>query len=257
MFQRLVSGVLLVGLVVGAQAQTTGPLAVEERMASSSGRNTAAGSTSTVSEDGVMLLMQQLQMLEQELASLRGQTETLTQELEVMRQAERERFLDLDTRINALASSVTQNGTTESEAEPADSSASKAQNKDPEADRAAYKAAKDKLVSGKPEAAAAAFEQYLVAFPEGQFASYSHFWLGEIYRGMGAPKRDLAISNLKAVIENYPDSAKVSAAMYKLAVLEYESGDQTRAKVTLNKLLKQYPGSSEAGLAKSMLDQLK
>jgi len=158
MFQRLVSGVLLVGLVVGAQAQPTGPLAVEERTASSSGRNTATGSTSTVSEDGVMLLMQQLQMLEQELASLRGQTETLTQELEVMRQAERERFLDLDTRINALASSVTQNGTTESEAEPADSSASKAQNKDPEADRAAYKVAKDQLVSGKPDAAAAAFE---------------------------------------------------------------------------------------------------
>lgn len=255
MSQRLISGVLLVGLVVGAQAQTTGPLAVEERTASSS-RSTAAGSTSAVSQDGVMLLVQQLQMLEQELANLRGQTETLTQELEVMRQAERERFIDLDTRINALASSVTTGTTTGTAAESAGSSASNG-DKDPEADRAAYKAAKDKLVSGKSGEAAAAFEQYLVAFPDGQFASYSHFWLGEIYRGMGAPKRDLAISHLKAVTDKYPDSAKVSAAMYKLAVLEYESGDQTRAKVTLNKLLKQYPGSSEAGLAKSMLDQLK
>lgn len=245
MTQRLFFGVLLVGLVVGAKAQTTGPLAIEERNVSAS----SGSSSAAVSGDGVLLLMQQLQMQEQEIANLRGMLEQVAQELEVMRQAERERFIDLDMRINALASPAAVQAKGAAEAPVGE--------KDSEADRLAYVVAKDQLVSGKREQAASKFEQYLTDHPKGQFVSYAHFWLGEIYRGMGAPKRDLAMKHLSAVIEDYPGSSKVAAAMYKRAVLEYESGDQTRAKVTLNTLVQKFPNASEAGLAKSMLDQLK
>ena len=249
MTQRLVLGVLLAGLLGSVQAQTTGPLAVEERSLSSG----SSGSANAVSNDGVMLLMQQLQMQEEEVAALRGQIEELRQQLRTMQQAERDRFLDLDTRINALAATATSAAAASEATEMPDQS--KASN--PDADRAAYAAAKDKLVSGDTQAAAVAFEKYLTDYPKGQFASYSHFWLGEIYRAMEKPQPDNAMKHFSAVVEKYPDSAKVSSAMYKLAVLEYESGDQTRAKVTLNKLIKQFPGSSEASLAKSMLEQLK
>ena len=68
MTQRLFLGVLLAGLVGSAQAQTTGPLAVEERSLSSG----SSSSANAVSNDGVMLLMQQLQMQEEEVAALRG-----------------------------------------------------------------------------------------------------------------------------------------------------------------------------------------
>jgi len=249
--KRLSFGVLLAGLVVGAQAAPiTGPLAVEDRTASSRSSSSAA----SVSDDGLMLLMQQLQMQEQELATLRGQIEELRQQLEQMRQAERERFLDLDTRINALASSTVAPTATSGQAASPDEPTTSA---DPEAERSAYTAAKEKLVSGDYSGAAAAFEGYLTSYPNGQFASFSHFWLGETYRGMAKPQPDKAMSHFSAVIDKFPDSGKASAAMYKLAVLQYEGGDVTRAKVTLNKLIKQYPSSSDAGLAKSMLAQLK
>lgn len=247
---RLSIGVLLAGLVVCANAQTTGPLAVEDRTASSKAAN------AEVSDDGVMLLMQQLQLQEQELATLRGHIEELRQQLDMMRQAERDRFIDLDTRINALASSAAPATAAAATAEPAET-AGDAASSSPEAERAAYAAAKEKLVSGNYDAAAKAFEGYLSEYPEGQFASYSHFWLGETYRGMAKPQPQQAIKHFTAVIERFPDSGKASAAMYKLAVLEYESGEVTRAKVTLNKLIKQFPASSDAGLAKSMLAQLK
>ncbi len=250
--KRLSLGVLLAGSVICAQAQITGPLAVEDRAASSP----SSSATASVSDDGVMLLMQQLQMQEQELATLRGQIEELRQQLEQMRQAERERFLDLDTRINALASSSAPAVAAAADsAEPAD--ASSAVSADPEAERKAYLAAKEKLVAGDYKAAATAFESYLGKYPKGQFASFSHFWLGETYRGMTTPEPDKAMKHFNAVIDQYPDSSKAPAAMYKLAVLQYEGGDVTRAKVTLNKLIKQFPSSSDAGLAKSMLSQLK
>lgn len=246
--KRLSLGVLLAGLVTCAHAQSTGPLAVEDRSATSQ----ASSSASSVSEDGVMLLMQQLQMQEQELATLRGQIEELRQQLDQMRQAERDRFIDLDTRINALASST-------APALPEETSSTAAQNEpsaDPEAERSAYLGAKDKLVGGDYAAAAVAFEDYLKKYPKGQFASFAHFWLGETYRGMPTPQPDKAMQHFTAVVDEFPDSGKASSAMYKLAVLQYEAGDITRAKVTLNKLVKQFPSSSDAGLAKSMLSQL-
>ena len=250
MSKRLFSGVLMIGLVVGAQAQTTGPLAIEERTLPSR----SAQAAPAVSDEGLMLLMQQIQIQEQELATLRGQIEELRHELDTLRQAERERFIDLDMRINALAaSSASTSAATESVEKPDTSAPAK----DPEADRASYTAAKDKLVSGKYEEAAKAFEGYLAGYPAGQFVSYSHFWLGEIYRAMAKPQPDKAMQHFSAVVEKHPDSPKVAAALYKLAVLQYEGGDATRAKVTLNKLVKQYPDSSEAGMARSMLEQLK
>lgn len=249
MLKRLFFGVLSSGLVLCAQAQTTGPLAIEERTLPSPQAQSAP-----VSDEGLMLLMQQLQIQEQEVAALRGQIEELRHELDVLRQAERERFLDLDMRINALAAAKPSPAATQDNVETPDQQGSHA---DPEADRAAYSAAKDKLVSGKYEDAARAFESYLKDYPDGQFVSYSHFWLGEVYRAMAAPKPDKAMQHFNAVVERYPDSPKVAAALYKLAVLQYEGGDVTRAKVTLNKLVKQYPDSSEAGLARSMLEQLK
>lgn len=252
MSKRLFPGVLMIGLVVGAQAQITGPLAIEERTLPSR----SAQAAPAVSDEGVMLLMQQIQVQEQELATLRGQIEELRHELETLRQAERERFIDLDMRINALAASSA-SASTRAAADATEKPDVSVPVKDPEADRASYTAAKDKLVSGKYEDAAKAFEAYLAGYPDGQFVSYSHFWLGEIYRAMAKPQPDKAMQHFSAVVEKHPDSPKVAAALYKLAVLQYEGGDATRAKVTLNKLVKQYPDSSEAGMARSMLEQLK
>ncbi|WP_304439850.1 YbgF trimerization domain-containing protein, partial [Alcanivorax sp. HI0083] len=129
MTARLFAGAMLSSLVLCAHAQSTGPLAVEERslaQAQSQMRNTSAPSAA-VNEDGLMVLMQQQQQFEEQIQQLQGQLEELRHELSTLKEAERERYLDLDTRINTLA----ERGQTEQPEDGAEG------DNDPEADRAA------------------------------------------------------------------------------------------------------------------------
>ncbi|MDX1408086.1 MAG: YbgF trimerization domain-containing protein, partial [Saprospiraceae bacterium] len=101
MTKRLFAGVLLSSLVLCAQAQSTGPLAVEDRSTARSMANAAADQTaaapaaSSISEDGLLMLMQQQQQFEEQIQMLQGQIEELRHEIQVMKDAERERYLDL------------------------------------------------------------------------------------------------------------------------------------------------------------------
>ena len=65
------------------------------------------------------------------------------------------------------------------------------------------------------------------------------------------------MEQFRIVIERFPDSSRVPSAMYRLAVLEAESGKPAEAKATLNRVIQQFPTSSEAGYARTMLEQLK
>lgn len=246
MNKRLFFGVILSGLMVPAFAQGLGPLSVEDRVQGS--RQAAAAS-----DEALMMLMQQLQQYEQEIASLRGQYEELRFELENMKQAERERYLDLDARLNALSASPA--AAVSSQPQAAGTAATPAAS--PEDERAAYMAARDLLYASKFEEARKAFEKYLADYPQGQFRDFSHFWLGEAWRSIDKPDRAKAMEQFRIVIERFPDSSRVPSAMYRLAVLEAESGKSADAKVTLNRVIQQFPTSSEAGYARTMLEQLK
>lgn len=264
--KRLFTGILL-GTVAGAlQAQSvTGPLAVEERVyprpQSSAATDTraapAAGDLS--SQGGVMMLMQQMQQYEEELQRLQGQIEELRHELERGREAERARYVDLDTRISALAETSLDQpghaGGADDGAGRADANRTNTANAD--SDRAAYAAAREKLLSRDFPEAGKAFEQYLKDYPQGQFRPFAHFWLGEIYRSQATPDRAGAMKQFQTVVDDYPEHSQVPAALYKLATLQAEGGDATRARVTLKRIVQQYEGTSEARLAQGMLDQLK
>lgn len=245
---RLLAGVVLGSLVFCAQAQNTGPLAVEERSLAQARSGGSRSAAAPMSQDGLLLLMQQQQQFEEQIQDLQGQLEELRHELQVMKDAERERYLDLDTRINTLA----EQGKTE---QPDDSAASAAEN-DPEADRDAYSAAKDKLIKRDFDAAAEAFEGYLNDFPNGQFRAHAHFWLGKVYSNLKTPKQDKAQAQFQAVVDDYPEHSKAPTSLYTLAVMQARDEQVSQAKVNLHKLIKQYPDSSEASQAKTLLEQL-
>ncbi len=249
---RLLAGALFSSLVLCAHAQGTGPLAVEDRSLSRqqapvASASPSAGASSSISQDGLMMLMQQQQQFEEQIQQLNGQIEELRHELQIMKDAERERYLDLDTRINTLA----EQGKTEQPDEQAAGG-----DNDPEADRAAYKAAKDNLVRRDFDAAAKAFEGYLNDFPNGQFRAHAHFWLGQVYSNQKTPQNDKAMAQFQAVVDDYPDHSKAPTSLYALATMQARDGKVSEAKINLHKLIKQYPDASEAGKAKSLLDQL-
>ena len=251
MIRRLILGVILSGLWVSAFGQGLGPLSVEERVQGS--RQSAAAS-----DEALMMLMQPLQQYEQEISMLRGQFEELRFELDNMKQAERDRYLDLDSRINALsATGAAPSSSSTPAATDSTSTAAVGAAADPEVERAAYMAARDLLYASRFDDARQAFEAYLVNYPQGQFRDFSHFWLGEAWRSLEKPDKEKAMVQFRTVIERFPDSSRVPSAMYRLAMLEAESGQTAEARTTLNRVIQQFPASSEAGYAKTMLEQLK
>ena len=249
--KQLVFGLLLGGSVTVASAQSTGPLSVEDR--SSSRDRAPVAMAGGASEQGVLLLMQQIQQLQQEVQRLNGQVEELRHEVESGRAAERERYLDLDARINAIGETAVV-PSAESASTPSVSQQGATQ--DPAADRAAYMAAREKLLGREMSAAGEGFRNYLENYPDGQFRAFAHFWLGEVYRIQPEPAPEKAMAEFRKVVEDYPGHSQVPSALYKLATLQAETGDTERAKVTLNRIIMQYEGSSEARYAKSMLEQL-
>ncbi|WP_111657046.1 tol-pal system protein YbgF [Isoalcanivorax indicus] len=258
--KRLLAGLVIGSLAGAAFAQPpTGPLSVEDRVyprpqsGSPAPPHQGAGSGGqAVPQDGLMLLMQQMSQMEDEIQRLQGRVEELQHELESGRRAERERYLDLDTRINALAEASIEQG----ERQTAQARGGTRDSASAEDDRAAYAAAREKLLGRQFEEAGKAFEGYLSDYPKGQFRPFAHFWLGEIYRSRSTPDRDKAMQQFRIVVDEYPDHSQVPAALYKLATLQAETGDTNRARVTLNRIIRQYEDSSEARLARSMLEQL-
>ncbi|ASK34624.1 tol-pal system protein YbgF [Alloalcanivorax mobilis] len=252
--QRLVAGVLLGGAVFGAQAQSTGPLAVEERSFDDGQASSSSGGANGTSQDGIYMLMQQMQQYDERIAKLQGQIEELRHQVDTLKAGERERYLDLDTRINSLVEQIQDAPKTDAEA--GDDGGSTDGPADPEADRAAYSAAKGKLLERDFDAAASAFESYLKDYPQGQFRAHAHFWLGEVYSNQKQPQLSKARQQFQAVLDKYPNHGKAPTSLYKLASLDARAGNTAQAKVALNQLVKQFPDSSEAELAKSMLKQL-
>lgn len=253
MYKRLITGVILSGLVGVASAQSsTGPLSVEDRSVSAGGSG-GASQRGGASDEAVMMLMQQLQQYEQEIQDLRGMVETLRHEIDTMKQAQRDRYLDLDSRINALAEASLNQAVQESGEQTSDGQSA---GKDAGSDRQAYMAARDKLLNRDLQAAGKAFRAYLDDHPEGGFRPFAHFWLGEVLRRLPDGDAAEAAEQFRIVIDDYPEHSKVPAALYKLASIQAEQGQRAEAKVTLNKILLKYPDSSEARLAKTMLMQL-
>lgn len=257
--KRLTVTVLLLTLAGAAFGQSsTGPLSVEDQSISDASTSSAANSGNQdqgSNQQGIMMLMQQIQQYQKQIEQLRNTVEQLQHQVDTMKSAARDRYMDLDTRINALAEASLKQTKEDGKGDQEQAGNGK-QSTDKAGDRDAYMAARDKLLNKDFPAARKAFEQYLKDYPKGQFRPFAHFWLGETYRVLPDVGADKAMAEFKTVINKYPDSSKVPAAMYKLASLQADQGKTQAAEVTLNKILMKYPDTSEARLAKSMLDQL-
>lgn len=97
-----------------------------------------------------------------------------------------------------------------------------------------------------------AFTRLLRDFPKSSHADNAQFWIGEsYYREKWYQK---AILEYQKVIENYSGGNKVAGAYLKQGLSFFELGEAENARLILNELLKKFPKSGEAGLARKKLD---
>jgi tol-pal system protein YbgF len=110
-----------------------------------------------------------------------------------------------------------------------------------------YNGARYKLALGE-------FQQYIKFYGSTPNAGSAQFWIGQIHFSL--ENYDEAIDAFNAVIERYPDSSKVSQALYKKG-LALEKNDQKAAAIkAFRLLLTRFPNSPEAKLAAQELSKL-
>lgn len=95
------------------------------------------------------------------------------------------------------------------------------------------------------------FNDYLKNFPDGEFASSSQFYLGEIAYFQG--DYGAAISAYDIVITDYPKSSKVAPAMLEKGRALIQTHKTTSAQREFRELIRKYPRSDEAKRAADAL----
>jgi tol-pal system protein YbgF len=104
---------------------------------------------------------------------------------------------------------------------------------------------------GRYDEAIGMFENFLKLYPKSDLADNAHFWIGECHKDLR--KYEEAILAYQRVINDYPNGNKVPAAMLQQAFAFERIDDRTTANLVLKKLVKRFPQTREAEIAKRKL----
>ena len=161
----------------------------------------------------------------------------------LLRLATIERYLDME------AAGAKTSGTSTVGVKPKETSVKKL------TEQELYQVSKKSFDEGDLDAAREGFRELIKRFPKSQNADNAQFWVGEIY--YREKWYEKAIVEYQKVIENYPKGNKVKSSLLKQGYAFNNIGDKTNARLILKELIRKYPKSNEAKIAKQKLTQLK
>lgn len=229
---------MLKNLLAVALIATAPVLQAQVRVVESSSQSLRSGMTqSDLPVSAESDVYSQIRALQEEVALLRGLLEEQSYELKQLKQLQLDNYIDLDRRLSGGTSSVGDTVTERSpsaESIPVTRAASGSRLPDSASESDVYKAAYDLLNQKDFDGAIAAFKEHLNRFPNGDFASNSHYWLGKI----AMLKKDYpqAKSWFTELIANFPAAAKVPDAQLDLGKVYFLMGDKAKAKSLLSEV---------------------
>jgi tol-pal system protein YbgF len=183
----------------------------------------------------------QIDALRNEMAQMRGQGEQVTRELSEVQRRHKDLTQGLDNRLSKFEpSKVTVDGR-EFVAEPAE--------------KQEFEASLAVMRSGDFAAAQTAFTNFLKRYPQSGYKASALFWLGNAQYAM-RNYRD-AITNFRALVATDTEHMRAPEAVLAVANCQIELKDTRGARKTLEDLLKAYPQSEAAAVAKDRLSKLK
>ena len=118
-----------------------------------------------------------------------------------------------------------------------------------------YQLAKQAFDKGEYDAAREGFQDLIRRYPKSKNADNAQFWIGEIY--YREKWYEKAIVEYQKVVEVYPKGNKVRSALLKQGYAFANIGDTANASLILKDLIRRYPDSNEATIARRKLTQLK
>lgn len=227
-------------------------------------------------------LLFQLETLQQEVQHLRGQLEEQEHELKIMKQSQRDRYIDLDKRISLIMSSsfskpvVPSVVSTPQIQQPIDKEvvAEKEQVDEPntlalvdpplapvtllpptEQSQQAYNNAYDLIRERKFDESELALTQFVNDYPNNTLTGNGYYWLGEVKLVQGKSRE--AVDAFSTVIKKFPGHNKEQDSLYKLGTVSDQLGDTVKAKSYLQDVIRRFPDSKAAKLATGYLSKIK
>ena len=116
-----------------------------------------------------------------------------------------------------------------------------------------YTLAKEAFDKGDFESAREGFKKLLKRYPDSENADNAQFWIGETY--YREKWYEKAILEYQKVIEKYPEGNKVQASLLKQGFAFKYVGDKANAELILKELVRKYPDSTEAEIARKKLEE--
>jgi tol-pal system protein YbgF len=117
-----------------------------------------------------------------------------------------------------------------------------------------YQTSYSDYLRGNYDLALLGFRQYLESFPDTDLADNASYWIGEcFYRQQ---KFADAIVEYDVVLTQYPRSDKTASALLKKGYAQIELGQRRDGSAQLEKVIKNFPSSDEANLARQRLQGL-
>jgi tol-pal system protein YbgF len=114
--------------------------------------------------------------------------------------------------------------------------------------------AKSDYFSGSYASAVSGFESLLKTFPTSEAAAEAQFMLGETHTQQ--KRYSDAVNAYTAAIQKFPRSMWVPEAYYKRGKAQESLGTPDAARASYDALIKTYPDTPSAGLARQALDRL-
>jgi len=194
-------------------------------------------------------MLRKIKELQDENQALRNEIETL--QFETVSSADRQRqlYIDLDQRMQALeaggAAGLAQ------AAGAAGGGAAAGATGMTGSDTADYQAAFELLKQGRYAEATAAFTAFLTTYTSSDLRDNAQYWLAETYYVTKDFPKSLA--GFQTVINTYPASRKIPDAWLKIGYCNYELKQWSDAREALSIVASRYPETTAAKLATQRL----
>jgi tol-pal system protein YbgF len=206
-----------------------------------------------VTNQSLLDLANQGESLRRDLRAMHNDIDQLTNNLDAVRKQQRDLYADIDRRIKnlesrGLAGAGSGGAGAAAGAGDSDGAAPAAD------DKSAYQAAFGLLKDSQYDRAIAAFQKFLVSFPDSSLADNAQYWLGEAYYVNKAFPE--AQSAFQRVVDKYPQSRKRPDALLKIGFCQYEAKQWDLAKNTLTQVTSRFSDTPAGHLAQQRLDRM-
>ena len=214
---------------------------------------------SLITQQSMLELVNQIELLKREIQSLRGQIEVVNNGVESNAKRQRDMYVDLDARLRKLEPGGSAPPAAEAPAPgpstalaPSTTTAASSAALD---ESRVYEAAQQLRRNGNFQGAISAFQAFLTQYPRSTLAHRAQYWIGDSYFNLRDYKN--AIASQQKLMSAYPDSASSPDAMLNIASAQAELGETATARKTMDSLLSRYPSSEAAEKAKRRIATLR